>query len=308
MENTRGVRTKYITAEQRTFLLNLIEERKSVLFDKSHDHRMVLKKDAWTEVSTIFNSTGIGPQRSQQQLKKIWENSKGKAKKHHAAWKRETWRTGGGAPPKEPDDETKKILRHISEDLDDLGNDLNSDARPSNVGEPVVLFDGDIELLDHTYAVEEPNTTQTTPQRTTTLTSTSQHIVTPKPTPQLTVNTTTLTLDDTPTQSPQTHTIGTSSQKKRSLTSQHTLQQQKLQGPLARKKRWRVVKFTQEVSYSAALDLQRREHELTMKSLQLEIELKEKALTVVEKFSQIADKLISKFSSYFYNYNSYIII
>ncbi|KAK3869316.1 hypothetical protein Pcinc_025364 [Petrolisthes cinctipes] len=261
---------------------------------------MILKKkDAWTEVSTIFNSTGIGPQRSQQQLKKIWENSKGKAKKHHAAWKRETWRTGGGAPPKEHDDETNKILGLISEDLDDLGNDLDSDARPSNaVGEPVVLFDGDIELLDHTYAVVEPNTTQTTPQRTTTLTSTSQHIVTPKPTPQLTVNTTTLTLDDTPTQSPQTHTIGTSSQKKRSLTSKHTdhTTATETPGTSSQKKRRRVVKFTQEASYSAALDLQRHEHELTMKSLQLEIELKEKALTVVEKFSQIADNLISKFS------------
>lgn len=64
----------------------------------------------------------------------------------------------------------------------------------------MVLFEGDIELLDQTYAYAvEPDTMATPPQHTTTLTCTSQHIVTPKPTPQLTVNTPPLTLDDMPT-------------------------------------------------------------------------------------------------------------
>lgn len=79
MESTGGLRTKYITANERSLLLSLIEERKSILFDKSHDHRIINKKKAaWSEVTTLFNSAGFGPQRSQQQLKKIWENSKGK--------------------------------------------------------------------------------------------------------------------------------------------------------------------------------------------------------------------------------------
>ena len=40
-------------------------------------------------------------------------------------------RTGGGAPPKVEDEETAKILSIISDDIDDLGNDLDSDARQS---------------------------------------------------------------------------------------------------------------------------------------------------------------------------------
>ncbi|KAK4324165.1 hypothetical protein Pmani_005168 [Petrolisthes manimaculis] len=95
---------------------------------------MIFKKNtAWTEVTTIFNAGGYGPQRSQQQLKKIWENSKGKAKKDHAAYKREVMRTGGGTPPKKEDDETAKVLGIISGKLDDLGNDFDCGTRQMRV-------------------------------------------------------------------------------------------------------------------------------------------------------------------------------
>lgn len=41
------------------------------------------------------------------------------------------WRTGGGTAPKVEDEETSKILSIINDDLDDLGNELDSDARRS---------------------------------------------------------------------------------------------------------------------------------------------------------------------------------
>ena len=79
MESSAGIRTKYITQNERALLIALIQERKSVIFDKSHDFRLIQKKkDAWLEITDLFNSSGYGPPRTMQQLKKVWENCKGK--------------------------------------------------------------------------------------------------------------------------------------------------------------------------------------------------------------------------------------
>ncbi|XP_066960872.1 myb/SANT-like DNA-binding domain-containing protein 3 [Macrobrachium rosenbergii] len=112
MAENSGLRARYITANEKTMLVSLNEERSDILFNKSHDFRIIHKKKAaWEEVTNLFNAAGYGPPRSQQQLKKVWENAKGKAKeKQHAVHKRETMRTGGGAPPKPEDEETAKFF------------------------------------------------------------------------------------------------------------------------------------------------------------------------------------------------------
>ncbi|XP_068203533.1 myb/SANT-like DNA-binding domain-containing protein 3 [Palaemon carinicauda] len=135
MAEKDGIRARYITANEKAMLVTLIEERNDILFNKSHDFRIIhRKKAAWEEVTSLFNAAGYGPPRSQQQLKKFWENAKGKAKKQHAAYKQETMRTGGGTPKPE-DEETAKILTIISDDLDGEENELNCDALQST-GQP----------------------------------------------------------------------------------------------------------------------------------------------------------------------------
>ena len=42
-------------------------------------------------------------------------------------------KTGGGVPPKPNDDETAKIISIIGDDLDDLGNDIDSNVAPSKL-------------------------------------------------------------------------------------------------------------------------------------------------------------------------------
>lgn len=51
-----------------------------------------------------------------------------RAKKEHARYKRETMRTGGGGAPKPEDDETKKTLSFIRDDLDGEENELDCDG------------------------------------------------------------------------------------------------------------------------------------------------------------------------------------
>ncbi|KAK3892265.1 hypothetical protein Pcinc_003886 [Petrolisthes cinctipes] len=115
-------------------------------------------------------------------------------------------RTGGGTPPKKEDDETAKILGIISDELEDLGNEPDSDARQTSEDVPVVIFDYGNTRVEHSYTIEDSNgrsmvtnIADTTPQHTTT----SQHR--------------TLTLDDTatpgPSHSTQAHSTGTSSQR-----------------------------------------------------------------------------------------------
>ncbi|KAK3893862.1 hypothetical protein Pcinc_002354 [Petrolisthes cinctipes] len=66
-------------------------------------------------------------------------------------------RTGGDTPPRKEDDETAKILGIISDELEDLGNDLDSDARQTSQDVPVVIFDYGNTQVEHSYAMEDSN-------------------------------------------------------------------------------------------------------------------------------------------------------
>ncbi|XP_066953097.1 myb/SANT-like DNA-binding domain-containing protein 4 [Macrobrachium rosenbergii] len=269
MAENSGLRARYITANEKTMLVSLIEERSDILFNKSHDFRIIHKKKAaWEEVTNLFNAAGYGPPRSQQQLKKVWENAKGKAKKQHAVHKRETMRTGGGAPPKPEDEETAKILSIIGDDLDGEENELDCDAVQST-GQPhtvigirndghecEITFDTQI-MGQHTNnsvdSIETPpklsefNTAQSTPAGKVS----SQKANTSRDTPtSIQLNTTDITSQCTPTPGQSNSTS-------------------------ARKRR-RTAKFTQEASFEASLGMQRKEHQMTMESLRLDIEIKRK--------------------------------
>ncbi|XP_068232556.1 myb/SANT-like DNA-binding domain-containing protein 3 [Palaemon carinicauda] len=267
------IRARYITASEKTMLVTLIEERSEILFNKSHDFRIIhRKKAAWEEVTSLFNAAGYGPPRSQQQLKKVWENAKGKAKKQHAAYKRETMRTGGGAPPKPEDEETAKILTIISDDLDGEENELDCDALQST-GQPhtvigirndgqkcEIRFDSQI-MAQHTN--NSIHSITTPPKLTSTEFNTTQSTPAGKVSSQ----------EANMTQDTQTNTPTSIQFNARDTPTEYTPTPGQSNFTPARKRR-RTRKFTQEASFEASLEMQRKEHEKTMESLSLDIEVK----------------------------------
>ncbi|XP_050706450.1 uncharacterized protein LOC126991828 [Eriocheir sinensis] len=73
----------------------------------------------------------MGPQRSEVQLKKVWERLKVKAKKSKADLKREVFKTGGGAPPPDMTSDCEQVLTLLGDDINDIGNPYDDDALPS---------------------------------------------------------------------------------------------------------------------------------------------------------------------------------
>ncbi len=55
-----------------------------------------LKRDKWTELANKPNALNPGQKRSAEDVRKKWQNLKGKAKNKHAERKRSIMATGGG--------------------------------------------------------------------------------------------------------------------------------------------------------------------------------------------------------------------
>lgn len=161
---------------------------------------------------------------------------------------------------------------------------------------PQVIYEYDGEVVEHSYAMPESsdrpvatNITQTTPQHNTSLKH-SQHATTLTTPTAFTPSQCTTTL--TPSQlteacTPQDHAAA--ARVSYSNPTQPT-------GTSSQRKRRRVQKFSQEATYEASLDMQRREHELHMKSLQMSIELNREAMNALKNLSQEATNTLQKFS------------
>ncbi|XP_050698788.1 myb/SANT-like DNA-binding domain-containing protein 3 [Eriocheir sinensis] len=131
MEGALSARSSPMSPPERDLLMGLICEEK-ILQDRRTDGKVVLqKRAAWARITRLFNSHNLGPQRTEQQLKKVWERLKVKAKQEHAVKRREDMRTGGGAPPADLPKESDQVLTILGTDLHDIGNPFDLDAMPA---------------------------------------------------------------------------------------------------------------------------------------------------------------------------------
>ncbi|XP_037776237.1 uncharacterized protein LOC119573204 [Penaeus monodon] len=119
-------RTQYSTQKQRDLLIELVCERKRIVCDKSHDHKITRKKkEIWKEITDLFNAAAVGDKMTEKQVRKMWERLKGRKK--HAMKKKELLKTGGGVPAEDVDDKTAKVYDIIYDELKDLDNVFDSD-------------------------------------------------------------------------------------------------------------------------------------------------------------------------------------
>ena len=76
MDGVLSARTSPISPAERDLLMGLIREEK-ILQDRRTDGKVIIqKRAAWVRITRLFNSHNLGPQRTEQQLKKIWERLK----------------------------------------------------------------------------------------------------------------------------------------------------------------------------------------------------------------------------------------
>ncbi|KAG7177825.1 uncharacterized protein LOC121859868 isoform X1 [Homarus americanus] len=124
-------RTSPITPREREYLVQLIGEEKILKNKDTNGKASSLKREAWIRITSKFNAEAYGPERSDLQIRKIWERLKIKAKKVKASNKQETMKMDDGTPPQEEDEETNKVFNIIADELGDFGNEFDSDARES---------------------------------------------------------------------------------------------------------------------------------------------------------------------------------
>ncbi len=141
-------KTNY-SALEKNVLLELVEERKDIIENKKNDGRMIGKKEeAWQDICKIFGSRHGVNKRTVKQLKALWKNMKGKAKKAIATERRERIKTGGGKADDTMDSVSQKINVMMPQQMNSLSNpydddaDLHGDVAYDNEA----LLDGDGEL------------------------------------------------------------------------------------------------------------------------------------------------------------------
>lgn len=66
-----------ISPAEREALLGLIKEYEHIIMDRRTDGKFVaVKKHTWHKITETLNSLNLGPKRSEQQIKKVWERLK----------------------------------------------------------------------------------------------------------------------------------------------------------------------------------------------------------------------------------------
>ena len=88
-------RTKNFTEAEKTILVQLIQEHRSVLENKTTNGvSLKEKEDCWLQLQIKFMSRSKGTERSVKCLKTCWENVKKRTKKQFAKEKQAIYKTG----------------------------------------------------------------------------------------------------------------------------------------------------------------------------------------------------------------------
>ncbi|XP_064485860.1 myb/SANT-like DNA-binding domain-containing protein 3 [Ornithodoros turicata] len=111
-------RTPYMTPDETDTFLELLRNYKGIVENKKTDSVSAKsKQQAWEKMAAEFNSIPGVVHRNVKQLRKVWDNLKGKWKKETAKGVRHSMLTGGGGPPSPMDpvlEQVESIVPHIA--------------------------------------------------------------------------------------------------------------------------------------------------------------------------------------------------
>ena len=106
---------------ERERLTDLMDSYKDVIEDKRHDVRNIKRKtEAWDKLTDTLNTDARVTKRTSKQLKHLWADMKGNAKKEGSRYKRQLFYTGGGSPPEPIDDISKKIMDMLPQQFESI--------------------------------------------------------------------------------------------------------------------------------------------------------------------------------------------
>lgn len=125
----KRARQENFSSNEKHILFEIIDNYKDIVECKKTDALCTKKKgDTWDKIALDYSHAKPLPVRTAVQLKNFWNNCKREAKKEVAMNRRETFKTGGGEPPKPLTDLTSKITNIISNQINPLEFNFDSDS------------------------------------------------------------------------------------------------------------------------------------------------------------------------------------
>lgn len=108
-------RAENFSINEKALLINLAAKYCNILENKRTDHISTKQKnDAWDSITKEFNSNSIvNNNRNKDSLKRLYESKKKEVRKRVADENVEIKKTGGGIPPKIPNDPCQDVLMSI---------------------------------------------------------------------------------------------------------------------------------------------------------------------------------------------------
>ena len=114
-ENKKHRKPNFTTAEV-IMITEEVEKNLETLRSKfTNDITNKSKNEVWRKIADRVNAAGVH-KRTPQEVRDKWKNLTSKAKKDFTIFKNESRRTGGGPPPKKPNQATEKIISLFEED------------------------------------------------------------------------------------------------------------------------------------------------------------------------------------------------
>ncbi|KAK8736324.1 hypothetical protein OTU49_004940 [Cherax quadricarinatus] len=145
-------RSSPVSQFEKECLLGIVKDFMDIIADKSTSFVATSRKaTVWQDVAARFNAA-TGYSKSSQQVRKIWENMRNRAKKEYIRVMQEQNKTGG-PPPIPVDALSCQVLPLIERELEPLENpwDCDSDVHNQSILEESDASDGPV-----TYAITTP--------------------------------------------------------------------------------------------------------------------------------------------------------
>ncbi|CAL8103600.1 unnamed protein product [Orchesella dallaii] len=139
--NKERGKTPAFTAYEKALLEELVDDDKDNIENTKTDYGSIHRKQkAWSNLEANFNADPKTVKRTQEQLKKAWDNRKQKAKKAKAAHNKSIRRTGGGPPDTPLPPDVERICKMIPNQLNSLRNPFDCDGEfELDSSEPFVI-------------------------------------------------------------------------------------------------------------------------------------------------------------------------
>ncbi|XP_069684131.1 myb/SANT-like DNA-binding domain-containing protein 3 [Periplaneta americana] len=128
-QKEKRVRSCNYTGYEKNVIIDIMTKYSGIIENKRSDSLSLKKREeAWTSLTSEFNSHLNLTPRTVKQIKQCYENMKRNVKKDHSMEKIERFKTGGGTFIPSVDDTNSKLIAIIQDQLEPSQNELDCDA------------------------------------------------------------------------------------------------------------------------------------------------------------------------------------